>query len=262
MHFSLMILLQMKMLILLPLNSLLQKTGNIATVTITYDKGISDINYHWNDGEVVNVKGYSNRGVVLNNLSIPSGRSTLYIEVIDENGKKSFDSYEYRYDGIAIDVENIEYSYVKITASDLNGISYMKFRWNNGEETTVYPDEEGDITTIEYEAEIPLGENTLYVTAVNKDNLTLQKKGNYKGLKKPEIKDFYIEDGYLYVTVTDENGLYFITQQTNDDAEERFEAHGEKEFSYRYYVGNEKILVKVTITDIDGLSTTVRGKNY
>lgn len=260
MHFSLIVLQKIKLMIL-PLNLILQKTGNIATVTITYNKGISEINYHWNDDEVVNVKGYLNRGVVLNNLSIPSGKSTLYIEVIDENGKKSFDSYDYKYDGIAIDVENVEYSYVKITASDLNGISYMKFRWNNGEETTVYPDEEGDVS-IEYESEIPLGENTLYVTAVNKDNLTLQKKGNYKGLKKPEIAEFYIEDDYLYVTVTDENGVYFITQQTNDDAEERFEAHGEKEFSYRYYVGSEKILVKITVTDIDGLSTTIRGKNY
>ncbi len=261
MHSSLIILLKMRFLILLHLKLLLQKTGNVATVAINYNKGISEVNYHWNDDEVVNVKAYSNRGIVLNNLSIPSGKSTLYIEIIDENGKKSFDSYDYKYEGISIDVENIEYSHVKITASDLTGISYMKFRWNNGEETTVYPNEEGD-TSIEYESEIPLGENTLYVTAVNKDNLTLQKKGNYKGLKKPEIKDFYIEDDYLYVTVTDENGVYFITQQTNDYPEERFDAHGDKEFSYRYYVGSEKILVKVTVTDIDGLSTTIRGKNY
>ena len=199
-------------------------------------------------------------GLVINNLSIPSGRNTLYVEATDENGKVAYSSHDFDYDGIAIDIEDVEHSYVKIKASDVDGISYMTFKWNNGEATTVYPNEEGDIA-IGYESEIPLGENTLYVTAVNKENLTLQKKGNYKGLRKPEIS-MYIENDYLYVNITDENGIDSVTHQTNIGEEEKFDVHGQKEFSYQYDFGGENILVTITATDVDGLSTTVRGKNY
>ena len=40
----------------------------------------------------------------------------------------------------------------------------------------------------------------------------------------------------------------------------RFLQTGQKEFSYEREVGDEDILV--TITDIEGVSRTVKGKNY
>ena len=239
------------------------KDGNVATISVSHNKGINYVTYYWNDNaeNSKTVKAYNyNHGLLINDISIPAGINTLYVEATDENGKTAYSSYEYEYEGIAIDIENVDYSYVKITASDVEGISYMTVKWNNDEETTVYPNEEGDIAIL-YESEIPLGENTLYVTAVNKENLTLQKKGNYKGLRKPEIS-MYIEDDYLYVNVTDENGIQYVTHQTNVGAEEKFETHGDKEFSYKYYIGGENILVTVTAVDIDGLSTVAKGKNY
>jgi len=42
----------------------------------------------------------------------------------------------------------------------------------------------------------------------------------------------------------------------------RFLQTGQKEFSYEREVGDEDILVTITATDIEGVSRTVKGKNY
>lgn len=239
------------------------KDGNIATVSITHNKGIARIKYYWNDDEV-NAKitrGDSNSEVLINNISIPSGINTLNVEATDDNGRSAKNSYEYSYDGIAIDFPAvINYSDLKIVASDVTGIAYMKYKWNNGEEVTVYPDEKGAIS-IEHQTEIPSGLNTLYVTAVNTSNITLNKKQEIKGNKRPEI-NWYIVGTELHVTVRDEEGIATITQQVNAGDIKTYEANGQKEFSYTYDVGDEHILVTITATDVEGIERTLKGKNY
>lgn len=239
------------------------KTGNIATISVTHNKGIARIKYYWNDDEANSkiTRGDSKSEVLINNLSIPSGINTLHVEATDDNGRIAENSYEYSYDGIAIDFPSvINYSDLKIVASDVTGMAYMKYRWNNDEEVTVYPDEEGAIS-IEHQSEIPSGLNTLYVTAVNTSNITLTKKQEIKGNKRPEI-DWYIVGTVLHVTVRDEEGIATITQQVNAGEVKTYEANGQKEFSYTYDVGEERILVSITATDVEGIERTKKGKNY
>lgn len=238
----------------------MQKIGNIATISITHNKEISRVRYHWNDEDDTIIQGNSEKEIVIGDLSIPSGINTLYVEATDINGRTASTSYEYSYEGIAIDLSVVNNSDMKIVASDVTGISYMTYKWNSDEEIKVYPNEDGEIF-IEQTTEIPSGLNTLYITAVNTSNITLTKKQEIKGNKRPEI-DFYIMDKDLYVTVRDEEGIDTITQKVNLGEEEIFEANGQKEFSYRYYVGEEDILVTLTATDIEGVSRTVKGKNY
>lgn len=149
---------------------------------------------------------------------------------------------------------------MKIVASDVTGMKSMTYKWNSSEEITVYPDEEGAMT-IEKTTEIPSGLNTLYITAINSSNITLNKKQEIKGNKRPEI-DLYIVDSVLHVTVRDEEGVDTVTQQVNLSEPETFEARGLKEFTYTWDVGDEDILVTITATDVEGVSRTIKGKNY
>lgn len=218
------------------------------------------VKYNWNGAEDKIISGKSEREVVIADLSIPAGKNTLYVEVIDDNGVSAKGYQEYSYDGISIDLSVVNNSKIKITASDISGMAYMTYKWNNGEEITVYPNEEGDIT-IEQLTEIPSGLNTLYINAVNKSNITLTKKQEIKGNKRPEI-EYYIQGTSLYITATDEEGVKSISLQINGGEEKIFEGNGEKKFTCSYNIGNEKILAVITATDVDGVSKTVACKNY
>lgn len=236
------------------------RIGNNATISIKHNKAISKVKYNWEGESEIIMNGDSKKEIVISDLSIPSGINNLYVEAIDVNGKSASSHYEYSYDGISIDLSVVNNSDMKIVASDVTGISYMTYKWNSDEEIKVYPNEEGDIS-IEQTTEIPSGLNTLYITAVNTSNITLNKKQEIKGNKRPEV-DFYIMNMDLYVIVRDEEGVDYVTQTVNVGEEERFEANGEKEFVYRYYVGEEDILVTITATDVEGVSKTVTAKNY
>jgi len=209
----------------------LQKTGNKAIITITHNKEITRVKYIWNDGEEEIVRGDSRKEIVLSNVDIPSGINTLYVEASDINGRSSNSSFEYSYDGIAIDLSVVNNSDIKITATDVTGMSYMTYRWNQDPEIKVYPNEDGEIF-IEQTTEIPSGLNTLYINAVNTSNITLSKKQEIKGNKRPQI-DFYIMDQKLYVTVTDEEGVDFVTQQINVGEEEKIPANRTKRIFLR-----------------------------
>ena len=238
----------------------LQKTGNNAIISVTHNKGINRIKYNWENEEEKFIKGDSRDEVVISDLSIPSGTNTLNVTAIDDNGKSVTNSYEYSYDGIAIDLSVVNNSDIKIVASDVTGIEYMTYKWNSDEEIKVYPNEEGAIS-IEQSTEIPSGLNTLYITAVNSSNITLNKKQEIKGNKRPEI-EFYIMDSYLYITVRDEEGVDTVTQQINLGEETIYYGEGKKEFSYNYYIGDQDIIVTLTATDVEGVSKTIKGKNY
>lgn len=246
------------MILFLQLN--FQEIGNKAIISITHNKGINKVKYNWNDEEENFTKGDSKQEVIISDLNIPSKTNTLNVTAIDDNGKFVTNSFEYSFEGIAIDLSVVNNSDIKIVASDLNGIKYMTYKWNSNEEIKVYPNEEGEIS-IEQLTEIPSGLNTLHITAVNTDNETLNKKQEIKGNKRPEI-EFYIMDGELYVTVRDEEGVDKVTQQINLGEEMVFDGEGKKEFTYKHYVGNENILVTLTATDVEGVSRTIKGKNY
>lgn len=236
------------------------KDGNTGTISVSHNKGITRVKYHWNDEDEIIVSGKSEKEVVIDSLNIPSGISTLYVEALDDNGREAKTSYECKYDGIAIDLSVVDNSDMKIVASDVKGISYMTYKWNSDEEITVYPNQEGDIS-IETKTEIPSGLNTLYITAVNNENITLTKKQEIKGNKRPEIS-FYIMDTDLFVTIKDEEGVDKVIQQVNAGEEETFDGKGQKEFTYKYSVGEERILVTITAIDVEGVSQTRKGKNY
>lgn len=238
-----------------------EQEGNNAVVTITHNKGISKVKYHWNDDVETIIQGNSEQTVILDNISISSGTNTLYVTAIDINGKSNEKSFDYSYDGIAIEFSVVDNTYIKITASDVDGLSYMTYKWNSDEEITAYPDGENG-TIIEQQTEIPSGLNTLSITAVNSSNKTLTKTQNVKGNHPPKIQ-LYLQGNDLIVMVSDEEGIDKIIQQINVGEEQVINAGGATQFNYRYDIADEdNVLVTITAVDVEGVERTYRGKNY
>ncbi|MCI9365764.1 MAG: hypothetical protein HFJ54_04060 [Clostridia bacterium] len=237
------------------------RNENNAVINITHNKGISRISYHWNDELDTIVRGNDQSTVVLDNISISAGRNTLHVTATDINGKSSESSYEYAYDGICIDLSVIDSTYLKITTSDVTGLSDITFKWNNSDEIRAYAKTE-DPTVIEQMTEIPTGLNTLSITAVNSSGKTLTKTQDVKGIHPPVIQ-LFIQDNNLIVDVTDEEGIAKITQQINVEEEKVINLNGEKHHRYTYPINTEEdILVTITAVDIEGVSRTFKGKNY
>ncbi len=234
---------------------------NNAIVTITHNKGISKIKYHWNDDVDTIISANSEKTVILDTISISQGINTLHVTAIDVNNKVAEGSYDYAYDGISIELSVVDNSAIKISASDVKGISSLTYKWNSDEEITAYPSEE-DPTLIEQLTDIPIGINTLTVTAVNNENKTLSKTKEIEGIAPPTIRP-YIQGNYLIVTVTDNEGIKEITQQINVDEPQVINVNGQKEYTYKYDISNkDNVLITITATNVRDVSKTFKGKNY
>ena len=238
-----------------------EQEGNNAVVTISHNKGISKVKYHWNDESEVIKQGNLEKVVILDKISISSGTNTLYVSAVDEKGKTNDASYSYSYDGIAIEFSVVDNAYLKIKASDVKGLSYITYKWNSEEEVTAYPTG-ADNTTIEQQTEIPSGLNTLSITAVNVENRTLTKTQDVKGNHPPRVQ-LFIQGNSLIVDVSDEEGIDKIIQQINLGEEKVTNANGDTVFSYKYDISDqERFIVKITAVDIEGVEKVIYGKNY
>lgn len=238
-----------------------EQEGNNAIITVSHNKGISKVKYNW-QGQAETIKqGNSQKKVILDNISIPTGKNTLYVTAIDENGKSNEKSFEYAYDGIAIEFAVVDNAYLKITASDVNGLQYITYKWNSDEAITAYP-EGDDKTIIEQQTEIPSGLNTLSITAVDLENKTLTKTQDVKGNHPPKI-ELFLQGNNLLVRVSDEEGIDRIIQRINIEEEKVINVGGQTNYEYRIPVqDDENILVKITAIDVEGVGRTFNGKNY
>lgn len=238
-----------------------EQEGNNAVVTVSHNKGISKVKYHWNDNQEIIKQGNLEKTVIIDNISISPGTNTLYVTAIDEVGRSTDLSYDYSYDGISIEFAVVDNAYIKITATDVKGLQYIKYKWNSNEEITAYPSTD-DTTVIEQITAIPSGLNTLSITAVDSENKTLIKTQDVKGNHPPKIK-LLIQGKELIVTVSDEEGIDKIIQQINVGEEKITQVGGATETSYRYDISNEgNFVVKITAIDVEGVEKVHYGKNY
>jgi len=238
-----------------------EQEGNNAIITVSHNKGISKVKYNWAGQDEIIKQANSQKSVIIDNISIPKGINTLYVTAIDVNGKVNETSFEYAYDGIAIEFALVDNTYIKITATDVKGLSYIKYKWNSAEEIIAYPTGE-DKTIIEQQTEIPSGLNTLYITAVNSENKTLTKSQDVKGNHPPRI-ELYLQGNILIVKVSDQEGIAKIYQSINNADQKVIDVGGLKEYEYTIDIEEgQNILAKITAIDVEGVGRTYNGKNY
>ena len=184
-------------------------------IQVTHNVAISQIIYKWNEEEEKIIEG-ENKTSLSKTLELPFGTNTLYLRVVDINGKETVFQKEYIVDGDGKPVVELtltkDYK-IKITVQDAVGLKYINYTWNNGEKTKVEANME-NITIIEETVEIPLGQNTLTVDAVNTSDVITTKELEVKGVKRPVVT-FAKEGDYLIIRAEDEDAMKIVTYTLN-----------------------------------------------
>ena len=190
--------------------------GNTIIIDIKHEKIIDRITYKWNETQEYILLGRG-RTELREEIEVPEGNNLLTVKITDIDGKVA--SYAKQCQSTDEDVTNpeiellVENARVKIVAKDETEMAYIKYYWNNEEETRIDVREDSP-KQIEERVSIVKGENTLTIIAVDKNGNETVKEQTFKGAKKPTIELF--RDGQeLIVKVTDEEGVQKIEYTIN-----------------------------------------------
>ena len=228
---------------------------------VTHDKDLSKVTYQWNDGEVVELDAQGKRSIE-ETIEIPTGQNTLTVYAIDVEGQEI--SYPRTYEilgDITINVEDNDGS-IKITAQGKETLSYLTYRWDEGDETRI------DINDTQTEQIIDAlkGEHTLTIVVVDVNNKTETKEQLVKGVTKPTVE---ITNGgdHFNVKTSDEEGITRIEFKFNEGKESQkmqaiqldqlYESAEErKEFEYQFPIVEGENTLEVTVYNESGETET------
>ncbi len=180
------------------------KQDNDILIEVTGQTVISKIVYNWNNEQEVTIDG-ENSTSLSKTIDLPIGTNTLNLTVVDINGQETKFQKEYVVDGNGKPVIELKLTTdykIKITVQDTTGLQYINYSWNNDEPTKLEANSENP-NVIEQTIEIPLGQNTLKVEALNTTNVTSTKELEVKGIKRPTLS-FKKEGDYLIIRAEDE----------------------------------------------------------
>ena len=228
----------------------LSEDGTSVVLTVTHDKAIDRIEYYWNDGEVQTITGNGRREIEVD-IEIPGGTNTLHVTAFDVQGQEISTDKEYTAENV-IEM-SISGSKLQITAENDTEISYMTYRWDDGEETTV----DINSTTVNEEIDVPMGTHTITVILVDINNETIRKEQTVMGTTKPtisiEIDD--AQENYL-ITISDETGLERVDFVIRGEERTVTVENGEKELKYKLALneGDENRL-EITAYNVDGIAS-------
>lgn len=239
-----------------PTISIENKTDNIILLKITHEKNIARMEYSWNDEQKIVVNG--NNGKYLEKeINIPSGKNTLHVLVIDEDGREM--TYEKQYEiesNINIEVSGNK---IRITYEGDTTISYMTYRWDEEDEKTV----EINDTSIDEEIEAIKGLHTLTVIVVDENNNTDTKQQKINGVSKPKITIGIDEQQeHFVIQASDEEKLSKIEFTLNQDYDQLYELNLEdKDMKELLYVLPDDLklnqgenIIEVTVYNSSGVS--------
>lgn len=176
---------------------------------------ISKIVYRWND-EGDNIIEGQNSTNLSKEIDLPFGTNILNLTVMDINGKETKFQKEYIVEGDGkpvIELKLTTDNKIKITVQDKTDLQYVNYSWNNDEPTKIEANADNK-NLIEQVVEIPLGQNTLKVEAVNIGNITSSKELEVKGIKSPTLS-FKKQGDVLIIRAEDETGLKVIDYTLN-----------------------------------------------
>ena len=241
-----------------PTISIENKTDSSIILKITHKKNIDRVEYNWNNNNKITVNG--NNGKYLEKeINIPSGKNTLHVLVIDEDGKEM--TYEKQYETESnIDIE-VSGNKIKITCEGDKTISYMTYRWDEDDENTIQIND----TTIDEEIEAKKGLHTLTVIVVDEDNNTDTKQQKINGVSKPKIiMGIDEQKEHFVIQASDEEKLSKIEFILDNDENQKYVLNLEdKDLKELQYVLPDSLklkegenIIEVTVYNSNGVSET------
>lgn len=226
-----------------------QKDSKTVLLKVTHDKAIDKIEYSWNEEEIKTITG-NGRKYIEQEIEIPGGTNTLYVSVIDIEGQEI--SNEQTYETEEIIKMEINNGKVKVSAETETEISYMTYRWDEEQEEKV----DINATTVEQEIEIPMGEHTLTVILVDKNNETITKEQKVKGVVKPKVQVKLDENKENFlITITDDSGLDRVEFVINGENKTIKANESQKEMKIKLPLKDGQNIVEITAYNLDGIES-------
>ena len=132
-----------------------EQKDSVVAIRVSHDKTIEKLIYNWDSDKETTLKG-DGQSTMEEEIPLLAGTHTLNIKVTDVDGVESTHQEEFFsetgedkiFPVIALKVT--DQKKLKITATDETEISYVTYRWNDEEETKVYPGH-GPYSTVDYE---------------------------------------------------------------------------------------------------------------
>ena len=229
-------------------------------IQITHTSTLQKATYNWTGEEPTELNAAGKRNVE-QVIQIPTGENTLNIYALDGNGKETNYSKMYSRQGdINIDF-SVDGANLIVTASGVNELSYMTYRWDEEDEQRV------DINALETEQiiEIPQGQHTITVSVVDVNNTMETKKQEVKGVMKPTLNIGRTETNFV-ITASDSEGLTRMEVTIDQDENQKFSIDLErlypnvddrKEFTYDgFQLHDGENTLEVTVYNVNGVSET------
>ncbi len=102
---------------------------------------------------------------------------------------------------------------IRIKAQDAQGLKYIRYTWNSGNYATIEANVD-NLKLIDEFVEIPLGQNTLRVEAVNINDMITIKELEVKGVRRPVVS--LRQDGHqLVIRAEDEEAMKVVNFTLN-----------------------------------------------
>lgn len=237
----------------------IQRTEENILIQITHTKPIASVTYHWND-EAEETIQTNNQLAISEEITLPFGNNTLNLTVMDQDGNEATYVKEYVVDGDGkpvIELLLTKENKIRIKVQDTQGLKYIRYTWNNGDYITVEADNDHSNRMDEL-VEIPLGQNTLRVEAVNINDTITTKELEVKGVRRPVVS--LRQDGTkLILRAEDEEAMKIVNLTLNGQKYQlNFGEVKVIEYSFDLQQGENKIQVSAEnkdggITEINGI---------
>ena len=145
-------------------------------------------------------------------IKVPSGKNTLHVLVVDEDGKEI--PYEKQYERESKINFEVSGNKIKIIYEGDKKVSYMTYRWDEEEEKTIQIND----TKIDQEIDAIKGLHTLTVIVVDEDNNTDTKVQKINGVSKPKIT-VAVDDAkqHFVIKASDDEKITTIVFRLNQD---------------------------------------------
>lgn len=245
-------------------------TNNLANITLTRENDTLIVNvqseyiiekfkYNWENSQQTSISEGSKS--FEEEIILPSGNNVLTIILEDETGRAVTYTKEIILDGIditkpSIEIEQGQGASIRINAVDETKIEYITYRIDDGEEVKIERNEDND-KIIEYIlTDMPRGEHTLYVTAVDSFGNTEQiEQTIIVSSEMPTINSIDIdeESGKILIQASDVDGLQSIEVNLNGAVYQMNDINRtEATFSLNLRQGTNTLSIK--LTNVNGLS--------
>ncbi len=236
----------------------IDKMGREATIAITTQKPIKEYSYQWNKDGQPEVEQGNGRVSIEKTIQIPNGNNILNIVVTDYYGNKTKYFKQYIYESSDVTKPTINLSAVgnklRITAEDDTEMLYMTYSWNDEEEIRIDVSQD-DKKTIE-EIEVPVGQNKLTITAVDKEENKEKRTENIVGDNKPTF-DIQTDGENIIVIAKDDEGISKISITVDDVTTDSGDTPiNQTEVTAKLPISRGPHTITVTVTNINGLSET------